>query len=338
MPATILITGANGLIGFRLVLAALSDGHNVRFTVRSEEKGMKVSENPAVKKLAPGDRLSAVIIADLTAPGAFDDAMQGVTHVLHAGSPVPVPGYDATTQIFEPTVKMASNILSSALQAPSVKRVIITSSIVCNVGLTPPEHAVPATARVPLPSPVPTTFEGIYEGYTMGKVVELHNSDQFVATQKPHFTVSHVVPGYIFGRNELALDAHMMQTANSSNMFLMMGMLGGTLPFPIHSGIVHLDDVADIHMRVAFLEPAEGDVRDYGIAVKVDYATIFDIVEKHFPKAVAAGIFKRGTVSNLPVNYDSTDAEKLLGGLRTFESAVVDVASQYLEKIGAEKA
>ncbi|RYP30973.1 hypothetical protein DL767_005980 [Monosporascus sp. MG133] len=130
-----------------------------------------------------------------------------------------------------------------------------------------------------------------------------------------------------------------MQTQNSSNNFLMVGMVGGELPFPIHGGFAHIDDVADAHLRMAFLEPQAEGPTDIGIAAKVDYGTIFDHVEKAFPEAVAAGVFNRGTVPTLPVEYDSSDVERLLGGkLRSFESAVVDVAGQYLEKLGKEKA
>lgn len=105
MAATLLITGASGLIGFRILLAALAAGHNVRYTVRSDEKAKVVSSNPAVKKLGitGSDRLTPVVIPDLTVDGAFDSAVEGVTHIIHAGSPVPVPTFDPTTQVYEPT-------------------------------------------------------------------------------------------------------------------------------------------------------------------------------------------------------------------------------------------
>ena len=44
-----------------------------------------------------------------------------------------------------------------------------------------------------------------------------------------------------------------------------------------------------------------------------------------------AGIFKKGVVPTLPVEYDSSDAKGLLGELKSFEAAVSDVASQYLK-------
>ncbi|KAI8629522.1 putative cinnamoyl-CoA reductase [Xylariaceae sp. FL1651] len=340
MTTLILITGATGLVGFRILLAALEAGHTVRYTVRSEERAQVVASNPAVERLAPGNRLSAIVIPDFTVGGAFDTALQGVTHVIHAGSPVPVPTYDPATEVFQPTVKSAAVLLASALRAPSVRRVVITSSIVSNLPPGPPPTTpVSASARVPLPDPVPSTFDNVFEAYVLGKVVELHVSDEFVKTREPHFTVSHVAPGYVFGRNELALDAAMMQTQNSSNNFLMIGMIGRELPFPIHGGFAHVDDVADAHLRVAFLDPSGEQPKDFGVSSKVDYSTIFDHVEKAFPGAVASGLFKRGKVPTLPLNYDSTNTEKLLGRkLITFDTAVADVASQYLEYVGKDKA
>ena len=98
----------------------------------------------------------------------------------------------------------------------------------------------------------------------------MHSADEFVKTCSPHFTVSHVFPGYVFGRNELVLDAAAMQTQNSSNNFAMMGMQGVNLPFPIHGGFVHIDDLADFHLHVLFLEPKAGVVEDFALAAKVD--------------------------------------------------------------------
>lgn len=108
MTATILITGASGFIGFRILLAALAAGHQVRYTVRSEEKAQIIASNPAVQKLNTTQQeplnLSSVIIPDFTVDGAFDAAVEGVTHIIHAGSPVPMPTFEPVTQIFEPTL------------------------------------------------------------------------------------------------------------------------------------------------------------------------------------------------------------------------------------------
>lgn len=231
----------------------------------------------------------------------------------------------------ETRIKNTAGLLQSALQVPSVQRVVLTSSIVANLGLPtqPQTTTVSAATRVALPGPLPETFADVMEGYILGKLVEMQNTDNFAKTQKPHFKISYVTPGYVFGRNDLCLDSTMMNTQNSSNNFLMVGLLGGELPFPIHGAFAHIDDVAELHLRVA-LDEAYAN-KDVGIATKVDYSSIFDCIKDKYPEAVEAGVLKKGTVPTLPVDYDSSDANALLGGLRSFESAVADVASQYLE-------
>lgn len=236
-----------------------------------------------------------------------------------------------------PSVKMSAGLLQSALKSPSVRRVVNTSSIVANLSPSPEPSATVAAAstRIPPPNPLPKTFDNVMEAYVVGKLVEMRDTDDFAQTKSPHFTVSHVVPGYVFGRNELALDAGMMQTQNSSNNFLMVGLVGGKLPFPIHGGFAHIDDVAEIHLRLALGESYAG--KDVGIATKVDYTSIFDQIKEKYPEAVKAGIFKKETVPTLPVDYDSSDAKGLLGQLKSFETAVSDVAGQYLELLGESK-
>lgn len=339
MSAKIILTGATGLVGFRVLVVALTAGHAVCCTVRSEEKAQIIKTNPAIQDLSPGDRLTFAIIPDLTTDGVFDSIVQGATHIIHTGSPVPMEHFDPKTDIFEPTIKMSLGLLHAALKSPSVKKVVITSSAVANIDLAggaPGPEKPSVSTRLPLPDPFPETFSNVYEAYQLGKIVELHNSDTFAKAQHPHFTISHIAPGYIFGRNELALDTDMLQTQNSSNNYLVANLLGGDLPFPLLGGFTHLEDTAEIHLRVALEEGLGG--KDFGIVISVNYDTIFDYVAKAFPKAVEAGVFKKGVLNTIPVDFDSSDAETLLGQLRSFEAAVVDVAGQYLEKAGKEKA
>jgi nucleoside-diphosphate-sugar epimerase len=341
MAVTILITGATGFVGFRILLAILQAGHNARCAVRSEGKAQVILSNPAIQKLTSGqdERLSCIVVPDFTVDGAFDSALDDVTSVIHSGSPVAAPNYEPISQVFEPTVKIASVLLACVSKKPNVQRVVISSSIIANIGPNPSHTRVFASTRVPVPAIVPATVN-VSEAYTLGKIVELNNSEQFIQTENPHFTVSHIMSGYIFGRNELALDAAMMQTQNSSNVFLMCGMTGKDLPFPIPGRFAHVDDVAEAYLRVA-LAPRESWRQSLGIATQVDYDALFHYVEKAFPRAVAEGVFKKGLINTLPMTYEpsDTEVEELLARkLKGFESVVVDVAGQYLEKLGKDRA
>ncbi|KAI1328001.1 NAD(P)-binding protein [Xylariaceae sp. FL0255] len=261
------------------------------------------------------------IIPNLSVEGAFDSAMDGVTHIIHAGSPLPMPTCDITTEVFLPIILITQNLLKAASKAPSVRRVVITSSIASNLPLDRASSSttpVSASHREQMPDPIiPEKWSNGFEGYTHGKRVELLQTDDF-AKKQPHFTISHILPGFVFGRNELMLNCEMNAKPNSTNDLLMYGMLGKELPLPMHGAFAHIDDVAEAHLKVAFLEGPES-ARDFGIATKVDFGSIFDIVEKAFPKA-------------------TDDVEKMLGKLRGFEEAVTDVAGQYLEILGIEKA
>lgn len=102
---------------------------------------------------------------------------------------------------------------------------------------------------------------------------------------------------------------------------------------------MHIDDLADVHLRVLELAPTPDSPAAFGSCTTVEAFNTFDVVEKIFPKAVAEGTFSRGVMARLPISYDSSETERTLGiQFRSFESAVVDTATQYLQSLGKELA
>lgn len=75
----ILVTGANGYIASHIVDQLLIAGYRVRGTVRSEEKIKSLSEIWE-KKFGYG-RFELITVADISKDGAFDDAVEGETHL-----------------------------------------------------------------------------------------------------------------------------------------------------------------------------------------------------------------------------------------------------------------
>ncbi|KAI0681948.1 NAD(P)-binding protein [Cerioporus squamosus] len=142
MPAVtsgkVLVTGANGYIAVWVVKSFLDKGFSVRGTVRSESKAGHLRS--LFKDF--GDKFEVVVVEDITKDGAFDEAVVGVDAIAHTASPFHFKAVEPE-ELIVPAVHGTTGILASALKkAPSVKRIVITSS----------------TAAVLTPYPDPRTF------------------------------------------------------------------------------------------------------------------------------------------------------------------------------------
>src|ERR1700760_4284201 len=65
--------------------------------------------------------------------GAYDKVVQGATYVIHVASPITSSykeGDDFEKHFIEPAVKGTLNVLTASQKTSSVKRVVITSSVV----------------------------------------------------------------------------------------------------------------------------------------------------------------------------------------------------------------
>lgn len=122
---TLFITGATGFIGSHVVKNALAAGHKVRLSVRKEEQIEKLKQifqpNSA--------ELEFTIISDISRAEAFEGKLDGVKYVLHLASPMPGKGDDFKNDYLKPAVEGTVSILKAAKASSSVKRVVVTSSL-----------------------------------------------------------------------------------------------------------------------------------------------------------------------------------------------------------------
>ncbi|KAG8947837.1 methylglyoxal reductase (NADPH-dependent) gre2 [Tulasnella sp. 408] len=124
-PAKVLVTGASGFIAAWVCQTLLDKGYSVVGTVRSEPKGDYLKD--LFKDF--GDKFSYVIVKDIDKAGAFDQAVVGVDAVQHTASPVTFFAEDPK-DIIDPAIHGTVGILESIKKyAPTVKRVVLTSSI-----------------------------------------------------------------------------------------------------------------------------------------------------------------------------------------------------------------
>jgi nucleoside-diphosphate-sugar epimerase len=121
----VLVTGANGFIAARTIEAFLQAGYSVRGTVRSVANSQSLVQ--ALKQY--GDKFELAEVKDITAPGAFDDAVKGVDAIAHFASPVSFFFTDPEP-IMHAAINGTTSILESAVKQSSVKHFVHMSSIV----------------------------------------------------------------------------------------------------------------------------------------------------------------------------------------------------------------
>ena len=136
----ILLTGAGGFVGFAVLLEALKQGHNVRCVFRSQAKADIVLNNKTLKALNCSKQLSTIFVPDFLAPRAFDEAVRDVKYIIHVASPVPTEmngtheDYDA--EFIRPAVEGTLAVFEAAAETETVKRIVLTSSIMAIRELT----------------------------------------------------------------------------------------------------------------------------------------------------------------------------------------------------------
>jgi dihydroflavonol-4-reductase len=132
----VLVTGAMGFIASHAIADLLAHGYEVVGTVRSRKKAL---QEAALARLPGAERLS-LVEADLKAEGAFDEHARGCDAVFHMASPYVVNVKDPQRELVDPAVKGTLNVLNAAAKAPSVKRVVLTSSFAAITDEPPADH------------------------------------------------------------------------------------------------------------------------------------------------------------------------------------------------------
>ena len=119
----VLVTGANGFIGSHIVLALAKLGYKVRGTVRSADKAAWVKE--AMSERFPSSPFEAVLVPDITAPGAYDEVVKGVDGIVHVAGDM---SFGANPNaVVTPMLKSLRGLLEAA-KKNKVKRFVFTSS------------------------------------------------------------------------------------------------------------------------------------------------------------------------------------------------------------------
>jgi nucleoside-diphosphate-sugar epimerase len=340
----VLITGGTGLIGIKTIQLALKAGYHVRAAVRSQSKADAVLATPTVKALvASGSQISFVIVPDILADNAYDEAVKGVKYILHIASPV-IKGEGFTSEQFEtgliaPAIAATTSILEAAYKTPGIKRIVITSS---EVAIIPWEEFIAKEVdtvfddkyEIPFPA---GPYTNAFQAYGAGKVRALVATKEFVATKKPEWDVINIMPSFTVGDNEMITDPKLIADGTVAAAFAQV--LGGDSGWgAVPSTSIHVHDIGRLHVEAlnpkiegnqSFLAVSEGERG-------TRWEDAIEIVNRNFPEAVKKGVLpNNGTASTKRTKIDSTRTEKVFGWkFQSYEEQVKSVTKQYLELVG----
>ena len=137
----VLVTGATGYLASWIVKGLLEKGITVHAAIRGVEDRLKRKHLDDIAAAVNG-RIK-YFETDLLIPGSYGSAMEGCDLVFHTASPFFLDSKDAQKELIDPAFKGTRNVLDSVNKTPSVKRVVLTSSVAAIYGDTIDSKNVP---------------------------------------------------------------------------------------------------------------------------------------------------------------------------------------------------
>ncbi|KAJ3114606.1 methylglyoxal reductase (NADPH-dependent) gre2 [Physocladia obscura] len=323
MTTTVLVSGVSGYIGCHVARELLQQGFSVRGTVRSPEKTEQVREVLLQFTTYPA-QISFAIVKDIGEPSAFDEAVVGVDYIIHTASPVHLgPVTDAKRELIDPAVNGTIGILNSATKVPSIRRVVITSSVAAIRGNTSilPE----GLSELDWNSDAVEAFEkdGI-ASYPASKTIAEQAAWNFVRDKKPSFDIATINPSFVFGPaiHPCASTAALNATVKIISDFYLFNTTQINPASAAH--YVDVRDVARAHV-LAITVPAASGQRFVVSNGSFTHEAIIAVLKKNFPgRPYATG---STTATVYPVLNSKSLSVLGLGEYIPFEKMIVDTVN-----------
>lgn len=319
----VLVSGANGYVASWLVKKLLDEGLTVHAAVRNPENEKKISHLRELAKKSKGTL--KFFSGDLMKPGSYKEGMEGCELVYHTASPFTSNYEDAQKELIDPAVNGTTNVLNSAKEVDSVKRVVVTSS--CAAIYTDAIDSVNAPGGVLTEDVWNTTASLDYQPYSYSKTLAEKKAWEIEKTQD-RFDVVTLNMCLVLGPT--------MNSGNRSESMELLKMFGdGQMKMgapKIGMGIVDVRDVADAHFSAGFTPEAKGryitaahntDFLEMGQTLAAKYGDRYPLPKKALPKWLlmlvgpfANKLFTRRFIRNnvnVPWNADNSKIKKELG-------------------------
>jgi nucleoside-diphosphate-sugar epimerase len=246
----VLVTGGTGYMASWIIKQLLDLGHEVRTTVRNLSARDKYAHLTRLSVKSKG--VLEVFEADLLEPGSFEAAMSGCELVIHTASPFFISGIkDAQKQLIEPAVEGTRNVLGAVDKIKTVKRVVLTSSVVAIYG----DAADMLTAEngIFTEQNWNTTSSRKHQPYAYSKT-QAEKLAWEMAGKQNRWDLVVINPGLIIGPS-------LSTRTDSTSIDLMLQLVNGKFKTGVPAGTLGLVDVRDVaraHLQAGFLPGASG--------------------------------------------------------------------------------
>lgn len=243
------VTGASGYVASHVVRELLQRGAVVHATVRDPSDTKKVAHLLKAAEGAPGTL--KLFAADLLAAGSFAEAFAGCVVVIHTASPFVITGItDPQKTLVEPALAGTRNVLAACSASPTVRRVVLTSSVVAMYG----DPADGASKGRPVNESDWNELSSLTDGpYAYSKTVAEREAWR-LAGEQSQWRLVVVNPGFVMGPS-------LTSRNDSASIDFLLGLIGGkqaTGIWEFHTAWVDVRDVAIGHVEAALRPDAEG--------------------------------------------------------------------------------
>jgi nucleoside-diphosphate-sugar epimerase len=320
----VMVSGANGYVASWVVKRLLDEGITVHAAVRNPDNKEKIAHLNEAAKNAKGK--IKFFKSDLLTPGSYKEAMEECELVYHTASPFTLDIKDPQKELIEPAVNGTENVLNSANEVSTVKRVVITSS--CAAIYTDAIDTVNAPGGILTEEVWNTTASIDYQPYSYSKTLAEKKAWEMAKNQSKWDLITINPPG-VFGP---PLNPH-NTTSESINILKMLG--GGEMKMGVPKigiGIVDVRDLGEAHFRAGYTPEAQGryltsahetDFLEMGTVLLPKYGANFPLPTRALPKwllmilgPMANKLFTRKFIRNnvnIPWRADNSKIKKDLG-------------------------
>lgn len=313
----VMVTGANGYVASWLVEKLLSEGLQVHAVVRDPSKADKIEHLTALAAALPGN--ITFFAGDLLKEGSYKEAMEGCALVYHTASPFITDVKDPQKDLIDPAVLGTANVLNTAKEVASVKRVVVTSSVAAIYCDAIDCQNAPNGV---LTEEVWNTNASLdYQPYSYSKTLAEKKAWEIAESQNQWDLVV-VNPSLVMGPPLNPKNT----TSESMNIVKLLGDGSMKMGAPkMGVGVVDVRDLALAHFKAGFQENAQGryitsahntSFLDLGLVLQDKYGTQYPLPKKALPKwllmlvgPMTNKLFTRRFIKNnvnIPFNADNS--------------------------------